>query len=112
MLIIIVFQKEAIAKKLLPLYYILSWGLPLVVTVWFSFVGYLGYDPETTPGWCGIIGSKLITEGNSTHKEKLVFPVILGYTGFVYVAFLLLPIMYIVIRCHIKILVSLKTQLL
>lgn len=106
MLVIIVFQKESIANKLLPLYYILSWGLPLAVTVWFSFVGYFGYDPETTPGWCNIVGSKLVTDGNSTHKEKLVFPVVLGYTGFVYVAFFLLPIMYIAIKCHVNILVS------
>ena len=106
MLIIIVFRKESIANKLLSLYYVLSWGLPLAITLWFSTVGYLGYDPETTPGWCGIIGKKLIVEGNSTYKKHLVFPIIIGYTGFVYIAYILLPIMYITIRCHIKILVS------
>lgn len=103
MLMRVAFKKESIADKLIPLYYIISWGVPLAVTVWFSLVGYLGYNPDTTPGWCSIIGT--VQVGNTTDTETVVYPVIIGYTGFVYVAFLLLPVMYATIRCHVKILV-------
>ena len=106
MFIVVVLQKDRLAFILSPLYYLMSWGVPLVITVWFASVGYFGFEPETTPGWCNIIGTLRKSEGNSTTRIRVVYPIIIGYNIFVYIAFLILPALYISIRCHVKILVS------
>ena len=105
MLIIVVFKKIDLAEKLVPAYYIICWGIPLIMMIWFAVVGYLGFEPDTTPGWCAIRSTLTSTHGNVTVESIVVYPVTIGYTGYVFFAFLVLPVLYIIIRCHVKILV-------
>lgn len=97
MLFAIVLRQQNIADKLLPVFYICSWGIPAVILIWFAVVGYLGFEPNTTPGWCSI-------------KSEPSYAVVVGYTVFVYIAFLILPVISITISCYLKIIaVSLPT---
>ena len=91
----IVLKKHNITSKLLPFYYIISWGIPLVIMIWFAVVGFLGFEPNTTPGWCAI-------------KSEPSYAVAVGYTAFVYIAFVILPIISVVIISYTRITVSQK----
>ncbi len=93
LMLAIVLGTPKIAAKLLPVYYIISWGIPMTVMIWFAVVGFLGFEPNTTPGWCAI-------------KSNPSFAVAVGYTVFVYIAFLVLPCISVVITCYTKIMVS------
>ena len=36
-------------------FYILNYGLPLLVSLWFLLTGKLGYSPYASLGWCSVI---------------------------------------------------------
>ena len=48
---------------------------------------------------CGIRGSAHPNENGTTEE---VFPIIVGYEVWNYLAFILLPVLYVVIRCKLK----------
>ena len=89
MLIAIVFKKQRTADCLLPVYYIVSWGIPLGIMIWFGAVGFLGFEPNATPGWCSI-------------KSEPTYAVYIGYLAFVYLAFLVLPVINTLIVCFLE----------
>lgn len=37
-------------KILVPIIYVLSWGMPILVVIVIAWMGYLGYNPEDSPG--------------------------------------------------------------
>ena len=80
MFLLIAIKKPDLANKTIPLQYIVCWGVPLAITIWFILVGYFGYEIGTTPGWCTI----LATNVNGT-KEMEIYPITIGYTIFVYI---------------------------
>lgn len=98
MFMVVVANKGDLANRLLPVYYVLCWGLSVVVMAWFIAAGYLGWQRDTTPGWCDILST---VNGRTTG-----LPITLGYTLNAYLAFIILPVLYIWIRCHVKILVN------
>ena len=54
MFMFIVLKRPELANKLLPLHYVLSWGGPILLTIIFGSLDWLGFDPYTTPGYCDI----------------------------------------------------------
>ena len=105
MFAIIVLRKPSLGKKIAVVSYVVCWGIPLILTVWLAIDGFLGYEIGATPGFCAIKGSKGDT-GNPNESRVAVYPIVVGYEMWLYIAFIVLPILYIAIRCHVKVKVS------
>ena len=94
MFMFIVLKRPELANKLLPLHYVLSWGCPILLTVIFGSLDWLGFEPHTTPGYCDI---------SATHNKTVNYaPVILRYTIPVDLSVIILPPIFIVIRCYLQ----------
>lgn len=102
MFVLIVLQKPLWGKRLVLLFHIICWGVPFILTVWLGVDGFLGFEHSATPGFCAIKGTIEITGSNSTETYQAVYPIIIGYEIWLYVAFILLPIFYITASCHVK----------
>ena len=93
--------------KLVVLLYIACWGIPFILTLWLAIDGFLGYDLAATPGFCAIIGFKMrIGLDVSTEESHVVYPIIIGYEIWLYISFVVLPVLYISVRCRVHIKVS------
>lgn len=103
MFIIIVLRKPRAARKIIPFFYLVCWGVPLVLTIWLGVDGFLGYEVGATPGFCAIRGTKPIS---NTTSKTVVYPIIIGYDMWIYTAFIVLPILYTAIKCHVRVKVS------
>ena len=100
MFVVVVVKRPQLGDRQLPAYYIICWGLPAVITCVFGGLGWLGFEPFTTPGWCDIRATlPLNSSNNSTYT---VVPVVIRYTLFLYISFIILPPMFIAIRCSLS----------
>ena len=59
----------------------------------------LGFQPGGDPAFCGILGTETV---NSTETQRIVYPIIIGYEVWNYLAFLVLPVLYVSVRCKIR----------
>lgn len=75
---------------------IISYGLPLVVTLWLLLTGRLGYSPEDSAGWCTVI-----TYNNATGKDN-AYVSLIGYDIWMYLAILLIAILYIASKINLR----------
>ena len=102
-------------KKMVVIYFAFSWSIPLVITLWLGLWNHLGRtvdpsrscfirilnatpcDPDGDGDGCG----------NGTTCEKWVmswpqqYPIIIGYLLWNYLSFVLLPALYIALKCRI-----------
>ena len=93
-------------KPQLPRYslfvsYFVSYGMPLIISLWLVLTGRLGYAPYNSSGWC-----TLIVKNPSTGKVDH-YAVVFGNDLWIYLALFIIPIFYLSSRNFIhKILVS------
>lgn len=93
--------------KLVAVFHIVCWGIPFLPTFWLAIDGYLGYDSAATPGFCAIVGNHTKMGFHLTTEDgRVVYPIIIGYEIWLYIAFIVLPILYISVRCRVRIKVS------
>ena len=71
---------------------VVCWGVPLVIAVWFLVENYYGYEPGFSPGFCTIV----------TENGSQIYRVIVGYEIFLFISFLVLPVLCIMFACHVK----------
>lgn len=83
-------------RVFLPVTYLLSYGLPLGLCAWLLGTDRLGYAPFDSSGWCTVR-----TVDPHTHKVD-VFVSVVAYDMWVYLAFILLPTIYIAIFLKLK----------
>ena len=50
--LIIVYRRVQVAARLMPLYHIVAWGVPLFIVVPLVATGHLGYAPYAASNWC------------------------------------------------------------
>ena len=81
---------------------VVCWGIPLPIMIAYFAEGYFGFVPEYSPGFCTIAYSR-----NGSNYSNL-YRIIIGYDMFVFLSFIVLPILSIVFLCHTKPKVSLK----
>ena len=99
MFVVVVLKRPEFGERLyLAGHYIICWGLPAIITIVFGFVGWLGFEPETTPGWCDI----KTTQNDNDNDTYTVAPVAIRYSLFLYTSFILLPPMFVAIRCSLS----------
>ena len=77
-------------------FYVLSYGLPLILSLWFIFTGKLGYSPYGSSGWCSLIVYD--------HKtgERYPLTVIFGNDIWIYLTITLVPLIFISLKLHLK----------
>ncbi len=101
MYVIIVLRRPGLGLKVLIGSCVICYGVPLCLTLALALSGHLGYEVGATPGFCAIKGSVSKHGSNSSTIE--VYPIVIGYDLWLYISFILLPILYVSIHCHVKV---------
>ena len=52
--LVVVKAKIVLANKLIPLFHVVAWGVPLLITLPLLITGKLGYSPYAASNWCFI----------------------------------------------------------
>ena len=74
--------------------YVLCYGVPLLLCLWLLLTGRLGYSPKNT-GWCSI----LIID----HMGRPdVFIAVLGYDVWIYLAIVMVAVLYLAVHQFIR----------
>ena len=83
--------------------------LPLLVACWLFFTGRLGYAPQSMPGYCGLVGTKVqysLDANNSNslkcHQAHDVMGEVLGYNLWVLLTIVVILLLYVSALCHLK----------
>ena len=84
------------AKYFIYFSYVLCWGLPFFVTLWLVLTKRLGYSPYNASGWCSMIAV------NPKTQAKDYFAVVIGYDLWIYLAMVLVPVMYCSVRWFLR----------
>ena len=102
MFVVVVLKRPEFGERLYLIgHYVFCWGLPAIITVVFGSVGWLGFEPYTTPGWCDIRTTQRPSTPTS-NETYTVAPVAIRYSLFLYTSFILLPPMFVAIRCSLS----------
>lgn len=99
LLVIIVFEKKVIGKRMSIFFFTFCWGVPLVQVIVFGAKKFLGFDESLDIGWCYVT----FVSSNDTAQHGRLLPQILGYSIWAYLTYLLLPLLYVWIRCYIRV---------
>ena len=75
--------------------YVFCYGLPILVSLWLVLTHRLGYAPYNSSGWCS-----LILKDPSTGDVDL-YVTVLGYDLWIYLAIILIPLLYCSVRVYI-----------
>lgn len=73
-------------------FYIISYGLPLIVTLWYILTGKLGYSPYGGSGWCAVILSD-----NET-GVILPFNAVFANDLWIYLTIIVVPLTFISLK--------------
>ena len=84
------------AKYFIYFSYVLCWGLPFFITLWLVLTKRLGYSPYNASGWCSMIAVKPKTQA------KDYFAVVIGYDLWIYLAMVLVPVIYCSVRWFLR----------
>ncbi|KAK9515968.1 hypothetical protein VZT92_026564 [Zoarces viviparus] len=92
--VVIVRASQRAADSLVWFFHIVSWGVPLAITVAAVCLNKIGYDAsEVSVGWCWV----------SIHAPDRVLWMLLTGKIWEFLAYLTLPVLYILIKRHIYI---------
>ena len=92
---LIVHHRTPVAMYSLRLSYILCYGLPVIICIWLVFTNRFGYSPNNT-GWCSIL------QLNSKTLAPDIFAVVVGYDLWVYLAIVVVPIIYLAVQLFLR----------
>ena len=97
--LIIVYQRFQLAGKLIPLYNVIAWGVPLLIVIPMLATGKLGYSPYATSNWCFVKDSNY----NGLREHGLTVALILvGGKGWELVSYVSVSLLYILIFCNVN----------
>ena len=70
-------------------FYLVGYGLPLIIVLWLVLTGRLGYAPYNSSGWCSLIVK------NPATGENDYFVAVMGNDLWIYLAMFLITLLYI-----------------
>ena len=76
--------------------YIFCYVMPLILSLWFLLTDRLGYAPYNSEGWCGDILNNPMT------GKPDIYAAILGYDLWIYLTFILVPVLSISVHLYIR----------
>lgn len=89
-------------KKVVLGFYVVCYGVPLVMLIWFAATGKIGYSPVAGSGWCSLIVESV---DNTVKGGKIVkdnFNLIFGSSLWIYMSFILIPLITISLLIYLK----------
>ena len=86
---LLVVRRSKVRKGLVVGFYLVCWGLPLVLIALFASLGFLGYEEVAHVGWCYLRSHKWIG--------------IVGYDLWMCMVLLTLLILFVLIKCYLRI---------
>ena len=92
----IVYSHTKLSLYYLRFCYVLCYGFPLLISLWLVLTGKLGYSPYDSAGWCSLITK------NPRDGKVDVFVSIFANDLWMYVAFLLIPVLYMAVRLFVS----------
>ena len=78
---------------------LLCYGLPLMMTLWFSLTDKLGPDPIGGPSWCSLVL-------HDDAGRRLPFNTLFGNDIWIYISFVMVMVLFVPMHCYLKYLVS------
>jgi len=95
-LYLVISKRHTLALKLIPLFHMVSWGVPLVIVCFAMGFGALGRDYYSgVVGWCWISDSKIIVWPSFPGTESAFFWKIVAGKGIELFTYIFTPIVYI-----------------
>ncbi|GAA6222877.1 probable G-protein coupled receptor 157 [Lates japonicus] len=92
--VFIVRSSQRVADRLVWVFHLVSWGVPLIITIAAVAMNKIGYDAsEVSVGWCWV----------RIHAPDRVLWMLLTGKIWEFLAYLTLPVLYILIKRHIHI---------
>ena len=77
-------------------FYVLSYGLPLILMLWFVFTNKLGYSPYGSSGWCSVVIY------NYTTGERYPLTLVFANDIWFYLTITLVPVIFVSLKCRLK----------
>ncbi len=96
--LIIVFRRFQFAGKLVPVYNIIAWGVPLVIIVPLLVTDKLGYAPYAASNWCYV---KDYDYHGLKQDGVTVALILVAGKGWEFISYASVTVLYLVIFCHI-----------
>ena len=104
--ICIMTDNKKTAKRSLYFFYLICYGIPLVIVVWFLPTGKLGYAPVGGSGWCSFV----INSNSSQYLDSSdIVTLFFGNSLWMYVAFIIIPVICISLIVYLRLKVSAST---
>ena len=95
-LYILISQKSTREAKIFVRFaYFFCYFIPIGITVWLNLTHRVGYSPFESTGWCGSVFVL-------PNKEREIFASIFGYNLWIFLTFLLVPVLSISTHMHIR----------
>ncbi len=91
----IMYEGSPIARRACYAFYLICYGIPLILTVWFALTEKLGYSSYGGSGWCSII----LTDD---HGHPQPFRAVIGNDIFIYLTIILVPLIFLSVHFHVK----------
>ncbi len=89
----IMLENSKVAQRSVYAFYVICYGLPLIMTLWFAFTDKLGVDTYGGSGWCSL-------KVNS--PEVNTFNVVIGNDIWIYLTIILVPIIFISLHFYLR----------
>ena len=84
------------AKRVLSACMLCCYVFPLALTAWKFATHRVGYSPFSSAGWCG---EKVIDVETGEHYIMMA---IIGYDMWVYLTYILVPVLYVAVYLHVQ----------
>ena len=75
--LIIVYHRVQVASRLMPLYHLVAWGMPLLIVIPLIATRNLGYSPYAASNWCFVKDDEHGQSGLNKNKRETVETIII-----------------------------------
>ena len=90
----IMFNKKPVARRAVYTFYVICYGLPLIMTLWYSSSEKLGYSRYGGSGWCSLV---------LTHsKNAYPLDALLGNDMWLYLTIFLVPVIFVSLHFYLR----------
>lgn len=90
----IMVANKNIAFRSVFAFYVLSYGLPAIVSTWYVSTGKLGFDRIGGSGWCSVI--------LESHGQRQLLSIIFTNDIWVYLTIFIVPVIFVALHYHLK----------
>ena len=97
--LIIVYRRVQVAARLMPLYHIVAWGLPLFIVVPLVATGHLGYAPYAASNWCFVKNTDF-THGLKKDPTEIIIILLNGKLWEI-LTYIVVTVLFILISTHV-----------